>query len=145
MKCNFFLKQDTVLSHTVTSKSYKVEPSLTKRISTFLHERLKYIRGIRKLLGHLGYLHRHPKLQYNYVNIAWFVNKTNGIRNETFSTEISHKLLKKQWIPRDVGTRSCKFTNFRISWVWVWLTLICLGGHNAFQKSPDCLGLTYVL
>ena len=59
IKCNFFLKQVTVLSHTVTSKSYKVEPSLTKQINTFLHERLKYIRGIRKLLGRLGCLRRH--------------------------------------------------------------------------------------
>ena len=59
MRCNFFLKQVTVLCHAVTSKIHNVDPSLTKRINKFLHERLRYIRGIRKLLWRVGYLRRH--------------------------------------------------------------------------------------
>ena len=140
MRCNFFLKQVTVLSHAVTSKIHNADPSLTKRINKFLHERLRYIRGIRKLLWRVGYLRRHiPNFSTITRTVYDLLTKKKEKWNQKWNlyyAKQSQIVKKTEWIPRDVGTCSCKFTNFRISWVWVWLTLICMVGQNAFPPPP---------
>ena len=148
MRCNFFLKQVTVLSHAVTSKIHNVDPSLTKRINKFLHERLRYIRGIRKLLWRVGYLRRHIP---NFSTITRTVydllkkkKKKNGIRNETFIMQNSHKLLKKHneyletLVPAVASSPILEYLEFEFDWPsYAWL------GKTPSRPHPNSHVLVY--